>query len=270
MKKTVIKLLTVVTVLALGFVLTRPVSADSAQDQAIAKIKKAGVLKVGVKQDVPNFGYYNAAKEEYQGMEIDIAKKIAKQLGVKTQFTAVTPQTREAMLDNGQIDLLIATYTITDTRKASYAISNPYYTDEIGFLTSTAASIKNIKGLNGKTIGVTQGSTTKAAIQAYGKAHGLHFKFVELGTYSELAVSLYAHRIDAVSTDKAILTGYVSKNAHILKQGFNTEDYGIAAKKSNSGLITYVNGLLSEWQSDGSLQKIYQTYHLTPATSTSN
>ena len=76
------------------------------------KVVKNGTLNVGVKQDVPNFGYYSAKTNTYQGMEIDIAKKIAKELKVKVNFTAVTPQTREALMDNGTIDMLIATYTI--------------------------------------------------------------------------------------------------------------------------------------------------------------
>ena len=79
---------------------------------AIQKIVKKGTLNVGVKQDVPNFGYYSAKTNTYQGMEIDLAKKIAKELKVKVNFTAVTPQTREALMDNGTIDMLIATYTI--------------------------------------------------------------------------------------------------------------------------------------------------------------
>lgn len=100
---------------------------------AVKKIKKSGVLKVGVKQDVPNFGYYSAKTKSYEGMEIDIARKIAKSLNVKPVFTAVTAQTREAVMDNGQVDMVIATYTITPERQKSYAFSNAYYTDEIGF-----------------------------------------------------------------------------------------------------------------------------------------
>ena len=68
-------------------------------------------------------------------------------------------------MDNGTIDMLIATYTITDERKASYAMSNPYYYDQIGFLVQTKSGINKISDLNGKTIGVSQGSSTKAALK---------------------------------------------------------------------------------------------------------
>ena len=222
---------------------------------AIQKIVKKGTLNVGVKQDVPNFGYYSAKTNTYQGMEIDLAKKIAKELKVKVNFTAVTPQTREALMDNGTIDMLIATYTITDERKASYAMSNPYYYDQIGFLVQTKSGYKKLSDLNGKTIGVSQGSSAKAAVEEY----------VQLGSYPELAVSLYAYRIDAFAGDKSILSGYESDKTKILDEGFKTQEYGIASSKSNQELIDYTNDLIAKWQKDGSLQKLYDKYHLKPA-----
>ena len=232
---------------------------------AIQKIVKKGTLNVGVKQDVPNFGYYSAKTNTYQGMEIDLAKKIAKELKVKVNFTAVTPQTREALMDNGTIDMLIATYTITDERKASYAMSNPYYYDQIGFLVQTKSGYKKLSDLNGKTIGVSQGSSAKAAVEEYASANNLKFNYVQLGSFPELAVSLYAHRVDAFSVDKSILSGYESKKTKTLKEGFKTQEYGIASSKSNQELIDYTNDLIAKWQKDGSLQKLYDKYHLKPA-----
>ena len=240
-------------------------SSKLLNNATIQKIVKKGTLNVGVKQDVPNFGYYSAKTNTYQGMEIDLAKKIAKELKVKVNFTAVTPQTREALMDNGTIDMLIATYTITDERKASYAMSNPYYYDQIGFLVLKDSGINKISDLNGKTIGVSQGASTKAALQEYASANNLKFNYVQLGSFPELAVSLYAHRVDAFSVDKSILSGYESKKTKTLKEGFKTQEYGIASSKSNQELIDYTNDLLAKWQKDGSLQKLYDKYHLKPA-----
>ena len=215
---------------------------------AIQKIVKKGTLNVGVKQDVPNFGYYSAKTNTYQGMEIDLAKKIAKELKVKVNFTAVTPQTREA-----------------DERKASYAMSTPYYYDQIGFLVQTKSGYKKLSDLNGKTIGVSQGSSAKAAVEEYASANNLKFDYVQLGSYPELAVSLYAYRIDAFAGDKSILSGYESDKTKILDEGFKTQEYGIASSKSNQELIDYTNDLIAKWQKDGSLQKLYDKYHLKPA-----
>lgn len=233
--------------------------------KAVQKIVKRGTLNVGVKQDVPNFGYYSAKTNSYEGMEVDLAKKIAKELKVKVNYIPVTTQTREPLMDNGTIDLLIATYTINDERKASYAISNPYYYDQIGFLVQTKSGYKKLSDLNGKTIGVSQGSSAKAAVEEYASANNLKFNYVQLGSYPELAVSLYAYRIDAFAGDKSILSGYESDKTKILDEGFKTQEYGIASSKSNQELIDYTNDLLAKWQKDGSLQKLYNKYHLKPA-----
>ena len=233
--------------------------------KAVQKIVKRGTLNVGVKQDVPNFGYYSAKTNTYEGMEVDLAKKIADELKVKVNYIPVTTQTREPLMDNGTIDLLIATYTINDERKASYAISTPYYYDQIGFLVQTKSGYKKLSDLNGKTIGVSQGSSAKAAVEEYASANNLMFNYVQLGSYPELAVSLYAYRIDAFAGDKSILSGYESDKTKILDEGFKTQEYGIASSKSNQELIDYTNDLLAKWQKDGSLQKLYDKYHLKPA-----
>ena len=233
--------------------------------KAVQKIVKRGTLNVGVKQDVPNFGYYSAKTNTYEGMEVDLAKKIADELKVKVNYIPVTTQTREPLMDNGTIDLLIATYTINDERKASYAISTPYYYDQIGFLVQTKSGYKKLSDLNGKTIGVSQGSSAKAAVEEYASANNLKFDYVQLGSYPELAVSLYAYRIDAFAGDKSILSGYESDKTKILDEGFKTQEYGIASSKSNQELIDYTNDLIAKWQKDGSLQKLYDKYHLKPA-----
>lgn len=102
-------------------------------------------------------------------------------------------------------------------------------------------------------------------MQEYASAHNLKFNYVQLGSYPELAVSLYAHRVDAFSVDKSILSGYESKKTKILNEGFKTQDYGIASSKSNQELIDYTNDLIAKWQKDGSLQKLYDKYNLKPA-----
>ena len=195
-------------------------------------------------------------------MEIDLAKKIAKELKVKVNFTAVTPQTREALMDNGTIDMLIATYTITDERKSTPLLLRPkgcsshvnshYYDRSVSPFKPNLA-IKNFLTLNGKTI-ECQGSSAKAAVEEYASAKNLKFDYVQLGSYPELAVSLYAYRIDAFAGDKSILSGYESDKTKILDEGFKTQEYGIASSKSNQELIDYTNDLIAKWQKDGSLQ----------------
>ncbi|WP_443031096.1 transporter substrate-binding domain-containing protein [Streptococcus sp. DD10] len=239
-------------------------------DTTPSDIQKRGELIVGVKQDVPNFGYKSPETGKYSGLETDLAKLIANELGVKITYTPVTAQTRGPLLDNEQVDMDIATFTITEERKKLYNFTTPYYTDASGFLVNKSANIDDIEDLVGLTIGVAQGSITETLIKEIGKEKGLQFKFVELGSYPELITSLHAHRIDAFSVDKSILSGYTSKKTEILDYSFKTADYGVVTKKSNTQLNQYVDELINKWKNDGTLQKLYDKYNLKPSTSTTD
>ncbi|HEM3176680.1 transporter substrate-binding domain-containing protein [Streptococcus suis] len=262
-----------VLVAILLFVVKQPIAQTdthtelSNSDQVQAIIER-GVLRVGVKQDVPNFGYKNPDSGEFEGMEIDIARKIADELGVDIEFTPVTAQTRGPLLDNGQVDLVIATFTITDERKLLYNFTTPYYTDAVGFLVNKDSGIKTFTDLNGKTIGVAQGSITRTLISELADKYGISVNFAELGSYPELSVSLRAHRTDAFSVDQSILSGYISSKSELMDFSFSASDYGIVTKLSNKDLNDYLNNLVEKWTADGSLQSIYDANGLKPVTET--
>ncbi len=239
----------------------------SNSDQVQAIIER-GVLRVGVKQDVPNFGYKNPDSGEFEGLEIDIARKIAEELGVDIEFTPVTAQTRGPLLDNGQVDLVIATFTITEERKLLYNFTTPYYTDAVGFLVNKDSGIKTFTDLNGKTIGVAQGSITRTLVSELADKYGIAVNFAELGSYPELSVSLRAHRTDAFSVDQSILSGYIGSKSELMDFSFSASDYGIVTKLSNKDLNNYLNSLVEKWTSDGSLQAIYDANGLEPVTET--
>ncbi|HFU3961444.1 TPA: transporter substrate-binding domain-containing protein [Streptococcus suis] len=262
-----------VLVAILLFVVKQPIAQTdtptelSNSDQVQAIIER-GVLRVGVKQDVPNFGYKNPDTNKFEGMEIDIARKIADELGVDIEFTPVTAQTRGPLLDNGQVDLVIATFTITEERKLLYNFTTPYYTDAVGFLVNKDSGINDIEALDGKNIGVAQGSNTRTLISELADKYGLKVNYTELGSYPELSVSLRAHRIDAFSVDQSILSGYVSSKSQLMDYSFSASNYGIATKLSNTELNDYLNSLIEKWTSDGSLQAIYDANGLQPVTET--
>ena len=262
-----------VLVAILLFVVKQPIAQTdtptelSNSDQVQAIIER-GVLRVGVKQDVPNFGYKNPDSGEFEGLEIDIARKIADELGVDIEFTPVTAQTRGPLLDNGQVDLVIATFTITEERKLLYNFTTPYYTDAVGFLVNKDSGIKTFTDLNGKTIGVAQGSITRTLISELADKYGIAVNFAELGSYPELSVSLRAHRTDAFSVDQSILSGYIGSKSELMDFSFSASDYGIVTKLSNKDLNNYLNSLVEKWTSDGSLQALYDANSLEPVTET--
>lgn len=262
-----------VLVAILLFVVKQPIAqtdtpTELSNSDQVQTIIERGVLRVGVKQDVPNFGYKNPDSGEFEGLEIDIARKIADELGVDIEFTPVTAQTRGPLLDNGQVDLVIATFTITEERKLLYNFTTPYYTDAVGFLVNRDSGIKTFTDLNGKTIGVAQGSITRTLISELADKYGIAVNFAELGSYPELSVSLRAHRTDAFSVDQSILSGYIGSKSELMDFSFSASDYGIVTKLSNKDLNNYLNSLVEKWTSDGSLQAIYDANGLEPVTET--
>lgn len=242
---------------------TKPVA--SAESADVKAVKDRGVLKVGVKVDVPKFGFKDPATGKIDGMEIDIAKAIAKKIlgdENKIEVQPVTAKTRGPLLDNGEVDYVIATFTITEERKQSYNFSEPYFKDGVALLVKKNAGITDLAGLNGKKIGVAQSATSKKALLDEIKQQNLKINILEFGTYPEIKTALDSGRIDCFSVDAAILAGYLDDSTVILPARYSPQLYGIASKKSNEGLAKVANDSVTEMQSSGELDKIITKWGL--------
>ncbi len=223
------------------------------------------VLRVGVKIDVPNFGYQDPATGEIQGFEIDIARELAARIKGSPdniEITGVNVSTRGAMLDNNTLDATLATFTITEARKKSYNFSDPYYTDYIGVLVKKNAGIETFEDLDGKTIGVAQSATTKDKLTDAADEAGISLKFNEYATYPEIKIALVSGRVDAFSVDRSILAGYLDESTMLLDEEFAPQEYGIATKKSNTELTEQINQCLSDMQADGTLDALKEKWGL--------
>jgi putative glutamine transport system substrate-binding protein len=255
----------ILTALA-GLVLGGPAFAKGQGDNGgLEAIRKAGVIKVGVKSDVPGFGLLNTATNQYEGFEIELAKLIAGDLlgdPSKVAFTPVTAKTRGPLLDNGELDLIIATFTVTEERKLTYNLSSTYYTDAVGMLVKKSSGIKGLADLNGKTIGVAQSATSRAAIDEAAKAAGATLKFAEFSTYPEIKAALDSGRVDVFSVDRSILAGYLDNESEILPDRFSPQEYGVASKLANKELAAYIDGLIVKWLADGTIDRLIQQFHL--------
>ena len=242
-------------------------TSDAQLEAGVQDIVDRGVLRVGVKQDLPNFGYRDPESNQYTGMEVEIAKKVAAELGVDIEFTPVTAQTRGALLDNGQLDMVIATFTITEERKELYNFTTPYYTDAVGFLVRKDSNIQSSwEALDGLTIGLTQGSIQWGLLEEIAAEKEIELNFRELGSNSEVVVALAAHRVDAFSIDQSILSAFLGKTNELLDLQYQPSEYGIVTKKSNTDLATYLDGLVQDWTEDGTFQAIYDDFGLKPVT----
>ncbi|MFA6688015.1 MAG: transporter substrate-binding domain-containing protein [Sphaerochaetaceae bacterium] len=222
----------------------------------IAKIKAKGVLSVGCKVDVPSFGYKNINTGEVEGFEIDLSKAVAKKIfgdETKVEFTGVTAKTRGPLLDTGELDMVAATFTVTEERKQSWDFSQIYYVDAVAVMVKKASGFTSFKDLDGRTVGVAQSATTKKSLEAGAAEAGITLKYSEFATYPELKVALDSGRIDAFSVDFAILNGYMEDSCMILPERFAPQDYGIAVKKGNTALLDLVNETIDELRASGEL-----------------
>lgn len=262
MKKLLALLMTVTMIFALAACSSSDSSSTSGSTGRTPEdIASSGVLKVGVKTDVPGFGLLDTASGEYSGIEIDLAYKIAEELGIEdVEFVPVTAATRGQLLDSGDIDMVAATFTITDERKMSWNFTTPYYTDAVSLLVKNDSGIDGVADLADKVIGVATGSTSMVALTAAAAESGVELtdnNFSELATYPEIKSALDAGRVDAFCVDGSILAGYVDDTCHIVESiRFSPQEYGLATKLSNTAWAEYLDNLINGWLEDGTIDQI--------------
>ena len=240
-------------------------SALSNTCATVDSIKKAGILKVGVKTDVSGFGYLNPATNQYEGLEIDLARLIAKEfLGNDNwvKFVPVTAKTKGPVLDSCEVDMVIATFTVTESRKLMYNFSTPYYTDYTGIMVRKDSPVTRLADLNGKTIGVVAQTSTQDGLQIIADTAGVKVFFEQFGSSSEAVAALTAGDIDAFSIDSSILNGYQNENTRILTERYSPQPLGVATKLSNKDLAQSIDKLINKWLNDGTITGLIQKNHV--------
>ena len=241
--------------------------AVSADVQAIID---RGVLKVGVKNAVKGFSFQDTLTGEYTGLEDSLAEMIAEHLGVDVEFTTVTAATRGELLDSGDIDCVLATFTITEERRKSWDFSTPYYTDYVSVLVEDSSGIKALADLKDKVVGVSSGSTSaRALVQEMideGVITGEGFSadtfnadtwkdgisFRQYDDYPAISTALSAGEVNGFCVDKSILAIYKTEGRSYIDAEFSPQEYGVATKK-DSGFSALCDELVSGWLSDGTI-----------------
>lgn len=238
-------------------------SSSAGNKSAVQAIKDRGVLKAGVKVDVPKFGYKDPGTSKIEGFEIDLVKAVAKKIlgdENKVELQAVTAKTRGPLLDSGEVDIIGATFTITEERKKSYDFSEPYFTDGVALMVKKNSGIKTLKDLDGKKIGVAQSATSKQALESEAKNLGIKVTFSEYSTYPEIKAALDSGRINAFSVDGAILNGYLDDSTIILDERYAKQEYGLVSKKGNDDLAKVINDTINEMKQSGELDKLIEKW----------
>ncbi len=245
-------------------------AAFGADTQAIVD---RGVLKVGVKNAVQGFSFQDTLTGEYTGLEDSLAEMIAEYLGVDVEFTTVTAATRGELLDSGDIDAVLATFTITEERKKTWDFSTPYYTDHVSVLVEDASGIKGLADLKDKVVGVSSGSTsarelTRAMVEA-GVIDGANFdadsfnadtwkegiSFRQYDDYPAISTALSAGEVDGFCVDKSILAIYKTDGRSYIDAEFAPQEYGVATKKG-SDFSKVCDDLITGWLADGTIDQL--------------
>lgn len=260
--------------LALGLTGCGSGSKDSNASK-VQTIKTRGKLKAGVKKDVVGYGVLDTETGKYQGLEIDLCYQVAAKLfdcsydeakeKDLVEFSDVTPKTRGPLIDNDTLDLICATYTITDERKQSWDFTDPYRTDHVGVLIKKDSGMKTMADLDGKVIGISQGSTTKDAITKMLEDNNFSVKpvFKEYPDYTSISSALDGGNIDAFAMDRSTLKTYTTDSRELLQPEieFGAQDYGIATKK-DSDLGSVANDVVKEVVSSGWIAEEVKTWGL--------
>jgi glutamate transport system substrate-binding protein len=216
-------------------------------------------LVIGVKADQPGLGLQTGST--YSGFDIEIAKIVAKGLNVPEsgiEWKTTVSANRQPYIEQGQVDLVIATFTINDERKKAVNFGGPYYVAGQDLLVPTASTITGPESLAGKKVCSVSGSTPAKKIQTDYK----DAKLQQFDSYSKCVTALAGGQVDAVTTDDIILAGYAAQEQYagkfkVVGKPFSTEPYGIGLKKDDTAGCNKINDILKAAVTDGSYKKAW-------------
>ena len=239
-----------------------PSSAPEAEQEefaagsTMAKLSEAGKLRVGTKFDQPLFGLKGLSGEP-EGFDVEIAKIIATELGIEEdgiEFVEAVSANREPFLEQGRVDMVVATYTMKDKRDMVVDFAGPYFQAGQDILVA-AGNPKGIEGpedLKGNKTCSVSGSTPAATVQ---EEYGLTTEELLLvDAYSKCRDALANGQIDAITTDNVILAGYVNEapdDFELLEAPFTEEPYGIGIPEGQEEFCDFINETLAAAAEDG-------------------
>lgn len=222
----------------------------------VDKAKNDKKLTIGIKFDQPGLGL-RSADGSFSGFDVEMAKYIAKQLGVEESgitFKETVSANREPFLQQGQVDMVVATYSITDARKQKVSFAGPYFVAGQSLLVrADSTDITGAESLNNnKKLCSVKGSTPAQKIK---DEYAKNVQLQEFDSYSKCVDALIGKQVDAVTTDDIILAGFAAANPGKLKlvgKPFSTEKYGVGLKKDDKAGRDAVNAAIEKSFQDGS------------------
>ena len=234
---------------------TSAASPGAAGDSKVLTDTEGGKLVVGIKFDQPGLGLKNP-DGTFSGFDVEVAKYVGNALGVSPEnieFIESKSAEREGLIERGEVDYIVATYSITDTRKEKVNFAGPYFIAAQDLLVkSDNTDITGPEAMAGKILCSVTGSTSAQKVK---DNYAADVALQEYGTYTECVEALRSGAVDAVTTDNVILAGYAAQFPGELKvvgEGFSTENYGIGLMKGDEAGTTAINDAIAAMIADGS------------------
>lgn len=224
------------------------------------KVKQRGTFNVGGTDAGPLFSLKDPATGKVTGFDAGLSQMLAHYITGKTgntQLTITTVDTRETLIQNGTVDAVFATYTITPARATKVAFAGPYYeSGDAIMVKADNTTIKNVNDLNGKTVATEANSTAVLALQkAAPGAKPLLFQ-----EDAQCVAAVQQGRADAYVLDQGILISDASTNpaVKVVGEPFTKEPYGIGLPLSDPSAKQFVNDWLKKIFADGTWAKLWK------------
>ncbi|MEV0150054.1 MULTISPECIES: glutamate ABC transporter substrate-binding protein [unclassified Nonomuraea] len=240
---------------------------DKTYASVVDKAKDGATVVVGTKWDQPSLGLKKGAEPE--GFDVDVAKAVLNKVAgkdVKITWKESASSNREPFLANGTVDIIFATYSITEERKKKVTFGGPYViAHQDVMVRKDDTSINSPQDLKGKKICKAAGSNSYKRITDPPPDGQLDLDAttVDAASYSECVQKLGGNNLDALTTDDLILAGFAKQaggNFKVLGQGFTDEKYGIGLKKGDTKTCEAVNTAVKALWDDGTMKKLLEKW----------
>ena len=223
------------------------------------ELSDAGTIKIGVKYDQPGIGYKEPGSDVPSGMDIEMGRIVAARLGIADddiEWVETISDNREPFLEDGTVDLVLASYSITDERRQVVGQAGPYLVTGQQLLVGADSDIESVEDVKGEEVCSVTGSTSLDNIEAEGA------KPVGFDTYSECVEKVLDGTVAAMSTDGTILAGYAAQNEGDLKvvgDEFSEERIGVGYSIDRPEMCQWIVDTITEAYDDGTYEEAFNS-----------
>lgn len=229
-----------------------------AQAQTLEQIKQSGEVSIGMLVDFPPYGFLNEQNQP-DGYDADVAKLLAKDLGVELKLVPVTGPNRIPYLLGGRVDLLIASLGVTEARSKRVDYSQPYAGIEIFVYGQTDVAIPDAEALKGKVIGVARGSTQDASVTKIAPEGTTIQRFP---SDASAVQALLTGQVQAIGVSGTVIHHIEQRAGDRFDKKFSLRQQvqGIAVRPDDDKLRAYLDDFLRRIKDNGKLAAVYEKW----------